>query len=208
MLSVETRPRRETKPRRRLTAEQRRESILVAAVEVFTASGYRAGKVADVAARVGVSEPVVFQNFGSKAALFAAVVDRVAGEAHAELQGLVEQFGSVPDLLAHILDLPHRPLPHRGRPHAALFADVITMTAEPELPEAAHRAIRAVARHLADLLRRGQAAGEIRAEVDPDAAAWLLLSIRSARPFRATAMPDPTVERAVAALAVDALTRR
>lgn len=200
----------ETRPptRRRLSAEQRRESILVAAVEVFTASGYRAGKVADVAARVGVSEPVIFQNFGSKAVLFAAVVDRVAGEAHTELQGLVEQFGSVPDLLAHILDLRHDPLRRASRPHAALFADVITMTADPDLPEAAQRAIRAVAGHLADLLRRGQADGEIRPDVDPDAAVWLLLSILSARPFRAAAMPDPGRERGVTELVLAALTRR
>jgi AcrR family transcriptional regulator len=29
---------------------------------------------------IGVSEPVIFQNFGSKAALYAAVLDRVVGE--------------------------------------------------------------------------------------------------------------------------------
>ena len=55
--------------RTRMTAEQRRTSILDAATEVFAAAGYRAGKVSDVAARVGVTEPVIFQNFGSKAAL-------------------------------------------------------------------------------------------------------------------------------------------
>ena len=71
--------------RTRLNAEQRRESIVKAAVEVFAATGYRAGKVSDVAARVGVTEPVIFQNFGSKAALFAAVLDRVAGDVRAEL---------------------------------------------------------------------------------------------------------------------------
>src|SRR3954453_5120864 len=84
-------------PRRtRLSAAQRRESILAAAAEVFSAAGYRAGKVSDVAARVGVSEPVIFQNFGSKAALFAAVVDRVAGDVQAELERLAEQAGSAP----------------------------------------------------------------------------------------------------------------
>src|SRR5215467_11343064 len=89
--------------RTRLTAEQRRESILKAATEVFAATGYRAGKVSDVAARVGVSEPVVFQNFGSKAALYAAVLDRVAGQVRAELQDLAGQHGSASDLLAHVL---------------------------------------------------------------------------------------------------------
>jgi AcrR family transcriptional regulator len=64
-------------PRRaRLPAAERRETILRAAATVFAESGYRAAKVSDVAARVGVSEPVIFQNFGSKAALFTAVVGR------------------------------------------------------------------------------------------------------------------------------------
>src|SRR5215470_17106139 len=89
--------------RARLPAEQRRESILDAATEVFAAAGYRAGKVSDVAARVGVTEPVIFQNFGSKAALYAAVLDRVAGRIRAELQDLARQYGSASDLLAHVL---------------------------------------------------------------------------------------------------------
>src|SRR5215471_9461561 len=113
--------------RTRLTAEQRRESILAAATEVFAESGYRAGKVSDVAARVGVTEPVIFQNFGSKAALYAAVLDRAAADMRAELRVLAEHYGSVPDLLAHVLSpaparRPHGPASHRG----VLFADAAT----------------------------------------------------------------------------------
>ena len=52
---------------------------------MFAQTGYRAAKVSDVAARIGVSEPVIFQNFGSKAALFAAVVERAAAEVKASL---------------------------------------------------------------------------------------------------------------------------
>src|SRR5215469_14267528 len=97
----------ETEPvkRTRLSAEQRRESILQAAVEVFAASGYRAGKVSEVAARVGVSEPVVFQNFGSKAALFAAVLDRVAGDMSEDFHALAHHHhGSTVQMLEHLLD--------------------------------------------------------------------------------------------------------
>src|SRR6516225_6686125 len=91
-------------PRRtRLPAAQRRATILRAAAVVFAEAGYRAAKVSDVAARVGVTEPVIFQNFGSKAALFAAVVERAAAEVRADLQDLAGQHGSVPDLLAHVL---------------------------------------------------------------------------------------------------------
>jgi AcrR family transcriptional regulator len=44
--------------------------------------------VSEVAARVGVTEPVIFQNFGSKAALFAAVIERAAAEVRAALDAL------------------------------------------------------------------------------------------------------------------------
>src|ERR1700756_1131793 len=118
--------------RTRLTAEQRRETILEAATEVFAASGYRAGKGSDVAARIGGTEPVIFQNFGSKAALFAAVLDRLADEVRASLDGLAGYYGPAASLLAHILRPDHGPAaaprpaggpvaPHavrrRGRPH-------------------------------------------------------------------------------------------
>src|ERR1700747_2862593 len=89
--------------RTRLSAEQRRETILEAATEVFAARGYRAGRVSDVAARIGVPEPVIFQNFGSKAALFAAVLDRLADDVRASLDAVTVHHESAASLLAHIL---------------------------------------------------------------------------------------------------------
>ena len=197
--------------RTRLTAEQRRESILDAATEVFAAAGYRAAKVSDVAARIGVSEPVIFQNFGSKEALYAAVLDRAAHGILAELHALAGQHGSAADLLAHVLSPrrdsgPHGPGPHGPGAHGALLADAATLLADPGLTEAAKGTARILAGHLADLLRRGQADGSIRAGADPEAAAWMLLSVLSARPWRAAVMPGPgRLEGDVADLALQAL---
>jgi AcrR family transcriptional regulator len=192
--------------RTRMSAEQRRDSILEAAAEVFAAKGYRAGKVSDVAARVGVSEPVIFQNFGSKAALYAAMLDRVAGELQVELTALVEHYGSASDLLTHALDPSHGTRFHSPGSHGVLFADAATLTAEPELSEPTRRAVRTVAEHLGDLVRRGQADGDVRADLDPEAAAWLLLSVLSTRPLRTAVMSDPDqLEGRVAAVALGAL---
>jgi AcrR family transcriptional regulator len=195
--------------RTRLTAEKRRESILTAATEVFTAAGYQAGKVSDVAARVGVTEPVIFQNFGSKAALYAAVLDRVASQIRAELHAVAGQHDSALDLLAHVLSPPFANRhPHGlGAQPGVLFADAATLAADPALGEPARQVARTLAGHLTDLLRQGQADGTIRADADPEAAAWLLLSVLSSRPFRAAAMPDrDRHERSVAALLLQTLT--
>jgi len=58
---------------------------------------------------------------------------------------------------------------------------------------------------VADLVRRGQADGSIRADVSPEAAGWMLLSLLSARPWRAALMPGPGLEDEVADLALQAL---
>src|SRR5215469_6903801 len=194
-------------PRRtRLSAAERRETILRAAAEVFAEVGYRAAKVSDVAERVGVTEPVIFQNFGSKSALFAAVVERAAAEVRASLEDLAAGFGSAHGLLAHVLaGSPHGPgAEHAAAAYGVLFADAAALTAEPALSGPARDAIRAVAAHLADLIQRAQADGDMSSGTDPEAAAWLLLSVLSARRLRAAAMPD-SLEPAVAALTLQAI---
>jgi AcrR family transcriptional regulator len=192
--------------RTRLTAGQRRETILEAATEVFAASGYHAGKVSDVAARIGVTEPVIFQNFGSKSALFAAVLDRLAGDVRASLDDLADHHDSVAGLLTHILDSPDAAQPHGPRSHRTLFADAAVLIADPEAGEAAVRVARVVAAHLADLVRHGQLDGSVRGDVSPDAAAWLLLSVLATRPLRAGAMAgDDGLEPVVGGLALRAI---
>jgi AcrR family transcriptional regulator len=202
--------------RARLPAAERRETILRAAAEVFARAGYRATKVSEVAALVGVSEPVVFQNFGSKAALFAAVVQRAAAEVAASLDGLAETPGSASGLLAHVLSqagreesapgtaAAHRDGRHPGAAYGVLFSDAIALAAEPELSVTATQALQAVAAHLAALIRHAQAGGGVASDTNPDAAAWLLLSVLSAARLRTAAMPAG-LEPAVTALALRAL---
>jgi AcrR family transcriptional regulator len=150
------------------------------------------------------TEPVIFQNFGSKAALFAAVVERAAAEVRDSLDDLAGVFGSASGLLAHVLTGTGQGHPGGELAAAAygvLFADVAVLGAEPALSEPIRGAVQAVASHLADLIRRAIADGEVRLGTDPDDAAWLLLSVLSARRLRAAAMPAG-LESAVAATAL------
>lgn len=174
--------------RTRMTAAQRRESILNAAAEVFGASGFRAAKVSDVAARVGVTEPVVFQNFGSKSALFAAVLERLTSHIHAHLHALARNHESAGRLLAHILS-PAPDDDHGPGSHHALLTEAAALAAEPGAGAGARQVARVITSHLADLVRLGQSHGDIRRDADPEAAAWLLLSVLATRPMRAAAMP-------------------
>jgi AcrR family transcriptional regulator len=70
-------------PRRRPTAEVRR-LMLDAAKELFESGGYEATKTKDIADRAGVSERLLFTNFGSKAGLFNAAFVEPLSELIAE----------------------------------------------------------------------------------------------------------------------------
>jgi AcrR family transcriptional regulator len=200
---------RHSPPRRtRMPAAQRRETILAAAAGVFAEAGYRAAKVSDIAARVGVSEPVVFQNFGSKSALFAAVLERAAGQVRESAEEAAARFGSAAGLLAHVLGdrspgpgQPGQAQAHEGHgdPHATsgmLFADAVALAADPAASEISGQALRTLAGHLADIVRQGQQDESVRADIPPEPTAWLLISLLAARPLRDAAMPaglEPTV---------------
>src|SRR3982750_1660075 len=58
----------------RMTADERRDAIVAAATEEFATGGLVGASTEAVARRVGVSQPYVFQLFGTKKELFLAVV--------------------------------------------------------------------------------------------------------------------------------------
>jgi AcrR family transcriptional regulator len=58
----------------RMTADERRDAIVAAAVEEFATGGLVGASTDAIARRAGVSQPYVFQLFGTKKELFLAVV--------------------------------------------------------------------------------------------------------------------------------------
>ncbi len=63
--------------RKRLSAEERRAKILDAAVSAFARDGYESTKMDGIAARAGVTKPVLYDHFASKRALFLAVLESI-----------------------------------------------------------------------------------------------------------------------------------
>jgi AcrR family transcriptional regulator len=60
----------------RMSAEERRESVLEAAVAVFAARGLAGASTEDVARSAGISQPYLFRLFPTKKALFLALAER------------------------------------------------------------------------------------------------------------------------------------
>jgi len=60
----------------RKTAQERRESVLDAALDEFAARGLHGASTEAIAAKAGISQPYVFRLFGTKKELFTAVTAR------------------------------------------------------------------------------------------------------------------------------------
>jgi AcrR family transcriptional regulator len=64
------------RPRVRMTGKERREQLLDVGRTLFAERGFEGTSVEEIAAKAGVSKPVVYEHFGGKEGLYAVVVDR------------------------------------------------------------------------------------------------------------------------------------
>ena len=71
----------------RQSAQERRESILDAAMIEFAERGLHGTSTEDIAKRAGISQPYVFRLFGSKKKLFAAACARCMRELREQMDG-------------------------------------------------------------------------------------------------------------------------
>ena len=87
--------------RARLTADERREEILVAAHEVFGARGFHKASLGEIAERVGLTHQGILHHFGSKEQLFVEVLRHRERLDVAEFENQEPPRG--PELLRHLV---------------------------------------------------------------------------------------------------------
>lgn len=91
--------------KRELQKEARRNTIIDAALEEFTAQGFTATKLDDVAVRAGIGKGTIYLYFDSKESLFEEVVRRnlmPPGDVAEQYRSCLEHFeGSAADMLAN-----------------------------------------------------------------------------------------------------------
>ena len=65
-----------SKPRVRMSGQQRRAQLLDVSRDLFAERGFEATSIEEVAHRAGVSKPIVYEHFGGKEGLYEVVKDR------------------------------------------------------------------------------------------------------------------------------------
>ena len=176
--------------------------VLAAAIEHFAALGLDAGSVPEIARSAGTSHATVYQHFGRKEELFRAAVEADLTALFATVAPALDAASTVavtidPDGLTALLQTllvegRRRPLARR------VIADINRGQTEVllDLP-----ALRDLEVRLAAVLAASQAAGTIRADIDPAAMAAGLVGITLPMlvvAFRLEGMPD--IPRATSAL--------
>lgn len=103
----------------RQSADERRAAIVAAAVDEVAAKGLAGSSTDVIAHRAGVSQPYVFQLFGTKKDLFIAVVRHVFGRTRIAFEDAADRFARG-EKFAHECDTP---LGAMGEAYIQLLAD-------------------------------------------------------------------------------------
>ncbi|GAA4052883.1 TetR family transcriptional regulator [Nonomuraea soli] len=187
--------------------ERTRRLLLEAAVEEFAEHGPEGARVAKIAARAGVNKERIYQYFGDKQGLFAAVLTDELAKLAAAIPLPADQ---TPDLVEHAGQLYDY---HRAHPHflrllywEGLQRDA-TVQAGPE--RAGHYADKVAS--IAEAQRRGEVTGEIAPEFllysVAALAAWWFASPHVTRMILGPAADDPQAQRVALVTLVDRIQR-
>jgi TetR/AcrR family fatty acid metabolism transcriptional regulator len=153
-----------------ITAADKRALILEAAVRVFARKGYHAARVGDIAAEAGVAHGLLYHYFDSKE----KVLESIFRETWTELLRALEQ-----------VEKDVRPADEQLRQVAAIVLrswrrdpDLVRVLVRevarsPQLGGRVAEIERAFAT-IQRIVERGQAGGELRADVDPRLASWIV----------------------------------
>ena len=161
----------------RLPAEERRASLLQAACRLFACRSFRGTTTAEIARETGVTEPVLYRHFASKRELYLACMDW-SWERVQELWA--DRLAAEPD--------PGLWLSAIGRAFVESEAERLVVSPmwmqalaeareDPEIAAYMRTHMREVHDYVAGVIRRAQEAGGIERERDPDAEAWIFISL-------------------------------
>ncbi len=151
-----------------LAAADSRTRILEAARLLFGEHGAGGVTMAEVAQAAGVSRATVFNQFGSKHALVEGITESVYAGYEAILDNaLSDRETPVPVLVEALFELMGRGIELDRRFYRAVFREIGRITLGLEEGGIAQQARLGAIERLVHLLTRGQARGQILADLDP-----------------------------------------
>lgn len=154
-----------------MSSEDRRAQILETACKLFSEKGYRGTTTRELAAAVGVTEPVLYEHFRTKADLYAAIMESTGQRGIEVLSALDERFREVADDRAFFHELAGLILEFYTRDEPFIRLLLFSSLENHELKDLFHQRSHQCFDIVSGYIRRRQAAGRIRPDVDAFVAA-------------------------------------
>jgi AcrR family transcriptional regulator len=162
----------------RLSGPERRAAVVETACRIFARRSYHGSTTAQIARETGVTEPVLYRHFASKRELYLACLDAVWERVQGLWQKALERERDPANSLKAI---GKAYLEERGSGRVVLvdlWIQALTEAADdPEIRRALRAQVREVHDFVAGVIRRAQEAGGVIADRDPDAEAWIFISL-------------------------------
>lgn len=147
--------------------------ILAAAVELFIAHGYDATSVAAVADRLGLTKSALYHHYESKEHLLSVALDEALGALEGVLAEPGARIGGAGERLEFVVRGAVRVLVDR-LPYVTLL---LRVRGNSEVERNALERRRAFDHEITALVRRAQAEGTVRGDVDPSVATRLVFGM-------------------------------
>jgi len=161
-----------------LPGPERRQAVVETACRVFAKGSYRGSTTAQIARETGVTEPVLYRHFASKRELYLACLDTVWAQVRELWEKAIEREDDPANWLKAIGKAYLEARAAARIVLVDLWIQALTEAADdPEIRRALRRQVREVHDFVVSVIRRAQEAGGIVAERDPDAEAWIFISL-------------------------------
>ena len=163
-------------------AEQTRQNLLDSALRVFSRKGYEVARLQDIAAEADVTRGAIYHHFGSKAELYTALVDEASTEGNALIAQAIGEGGSFLDVMRRTFEYSFRAIEERPRLRAVMELISFKTGVSEELAELTARQRLQTRQSIAQIsgyIQMGIESGELRPNLDPEAAAATLLATQS-----------------------------
>jgi AcrR family transcriptional regulator len=166
-----------TATRARLSAEERRAAVLECACQIFAKGSYRGTTTADIARAAGVTEPILYRHFASKRDLYLSCLAAAWDETRTMWDAAIADEPS-PGLWVGTMGRAYLAAKDKRGNMALLWLQALTEASDdPEIRRFVRRHMREVHDYVADVIRRSQEAGGTLPDRNPDAEAWLFISL-------------------------------
>lgn len=153
---------------------EKRQTILEAAARCFARDGFHGAPTAAICAEAGISPGHLYHYFASKEAIIAAMAD-------ANLERTAKRFGEIAEgsnIIAALASEVEQTKPRHIRTKRPMLLEMLAEAGRnPAVAEIVHKHSKGVRNLLADLVRKGQAAGEVDPGLDADLVAAILMSV-------------------------------